>query len=243
MNRQTVDLGYILKQFSGYEFRMDGSEDRLRLQKLIYLLQAHGIYLGYDFAWYLHGPYCTTLSRRGFALERIYKEVPDNDVRFENKRSQTRFEKFKEFIRDKMEDATLLEAVASLHILKASGMSDGDAISKVCSGDREKFGGQYCREMLDEHVKPLLDEVRVVYPSKFPTTQLTLDGFVGDGLVNDPDMDHKYTDKTFYYMLQDAADADFHLLAKNIFRSDERHPKPDPLVVDKAATINLLLCD
>ena len=244
MNKQTIDLGYVLKQFPEYDFKMDTFEDRLRLQKLIYLLQAHGIYLGYDFSWYLHGPYCTTLSRRGFALERVYKEMPDDNVRFENKRNRMQFEKFMNFVRDKVEDTDFLEAVASLHILKMSDMSDGDAINKVCEKDPDRLNMQYCKELLEGVVKPLLEEEHLMRLSDVPMTQLTLDGFIEDvNLVNAPDMDYKHTDKTIYYMLHDAAKTDFHLLGKNIFRPNSRHPKPDSLVVDKAKTIQLLMRD
>ena len=50
MNKETVELGFILKQIKDYEFTMQDFDDRLRIQKLIYLLQASGVYLGYDFS-------------------------------------------------------------------------------------------------------------------------------------------------------------------------------------------------
>lgn len=53
MNRMVVDLGVLLKNTPGYDFSMASFNDRLRLQKTVYLLQAFGIYPGYDFSWYL----------------------------------------------------------------------------------------------------------------------------------------------------------------------------------------------
>ncbi len=243
MNKQTVDLGYVLKQFPKYDFTMKGFDDRLRLQKFIYLLQAHGIYLGYDFSWYLHGPYCTTLARRGFALERIYKEVPGDEVWFESPQVQDRFAKFKDAIVDKIADVKFLEVAASLHILKLSGMSDEDACAKV-SKKKQQFNIPYCQKVLEDFVKPLLEDVQTASLPALNEKQITLDAFAdSDDLANDRDMDYKYVDKAVYYMLKDAANADFHLVGKNAFRPGERRPNLDLLVVDKANTIQLLARD
>lgn len=40
----------------------DSLEDRVIIQKKIYLLQSLGIDLGYSYNWYLKGPYSTTLT-------------------------------------------------------------------------------------------------------------------------------------------------------------------------------------
>lgn len=42
--------------------------ERLNLQKRIYLVQILGYDLGYRFSWYLHGPYCTSLTQEAFGL-------------------------------------------------------------------------------------------------------------------------------------------------------------------------------
>ena len=76
MTRESVELGFILKQIPGYDFSLEGFSDRLKLQKTIYLLQVFGVYLGYDFSWYLRGPYCSILAANGFLLQDIYDEIP-----------------------------------------------------------------------------------------------------------------------------------------------------------------------
>ena len=239
MNRQTIDLGYILRQFPKYDFKMNEFDDRLRLQKFVYLLQIHDIYLGYDFSWYLRGPYCTTLARRGFALERIYGHMPRDKVWFERKQVQNRFEKFKEFITDRIQDVEFLEAAASLHMLKLGGVSDEQACLEV-NRKNPKLDIPYCKKVLKDDVAPLLESVQLTSLPAFNAVQITLDKFEESSVVDDPDMDYKHTDKTIYYMLKDAAGAGLHLVGKNVFRPDDRHPRPDPLVVDKATTIQLL---
>src|SRR5689334_9264229 len=43
-------------------------EDRVKLQKAVYLAQAAGLSLGYRYSWYVRGPYSTDLTKDYFAL-------------------------------------------------------------------------------------------------------------------------------------------------------------------------------
>lgn len=55
-------------------FRMDSFSERLKYQKMVYLMQLFGIDLGYRFEWYLRGPYCTELTADGFEIDKHRKE-------------------------------------------------------------------------------------------------------------------------------------------------------------------------
>jgi len=78
---------------------MSTFEGRLKLQKTVYLLQSFGVYLGYGFTWYMRGPYLTRLTKDGFALQTIYKQVPEGT--FAEKNVQKRFAEFLAFMEDK----------------------------------------------------------------------------------------------------------------------------------------------
>ncbi len=137
MNRESVELGFVLKK---YEFSMDEFDDRLKLQKLVYLLQACGVYLGYDFSWYLRGPYCSLLAHNGFNLQDVYKVIPD-DIKLKDKKDRDNFEKFLEFIKDK--DIDELEIAASLHYLnKVRGKCTDEDILKKVIAKRDNFTKQ-----------------------------------------------------------------------------------------------------
>ena len=43
-------------------------DDRILLQKAVYLGQLHGADLGYRYGWYLRGPYCPTLAADYYQL-------------------------------------------------------------------------------------------------------------------------------------------------------------------------------
>ena len=139
-----------MRKFPEFNFKMNEFDDRLRLQKFIYLLQVHGIYLGYDFSWYIRGPYCTTLAAAGFALDDFYHHIPKNpkDAGFANRTIQRRFDKFAKFINGKENDAKFLEAAASLHfLLKTRRIGDDGAVKRVT----KKMPGteeQYVRNVL-----------------------------------------------------------------------------------------------
>lgn len=130
MNRESIELGFILRGIPGYEFSMDTFNDRLRLQKVIYLLQAFGVYRGYDFSWYLRGPYSSQLTHDGFSLRETYENVPEG-VRLKERKDRMRFKKFLKFMKGKTTDD--LEIAASLHYLKAvrEGMSDAEIMKKT----------------------------------------------------------------------------------------------------------------
>ena len=132
MNKQTIDLGFILKQFPEFKFTMSTLDDRIKLQKFIYLFQSFGIYLGYDFSWYIHGPFCSTLSTCGFALQKKFTKIPDSPVTFENVDSQHKFKEFHEFIKGHEDDLEYLEISASLHYQhNFEGLCPTECIDKV----------------------------------------------------------------------------------------------------------------
>jgi len=133
-----VVLGYVLRSIPNSDFGMGTFDGRLRLQKLIYMVEAFGVYLGYDFSWYLRGPYCTNLARTGFELEQIMDRIPnDTKARFLQKDIQTRFDLCLEFIRSVMsgsDDLDGLEIAASIHILaKTTTASKKDIFERVVS--------------------------------------------------------------------------------------------------------------
>lgn len=115
------NLGYILKLVPNADFKMDGFDDRLRLQKVVYMLQAFGVNLGYGFSWYFRGPYCTSLARAGFELEQIYGMIPDGvEVKPVDPGARDGLKRCIRFLGDVMDgpyDLDRVEIAASLHLL------------------------------------------------------------------------------------------------------------------------------
>ena len=67
MDRREIGLRLTIDAL-GLPFQVSRFEDRLILQKAIYLAQAAGVELGYFYNWYLHGPYCPALAEDAFSV-------------------------------------------------------------------------------------------------------------------------------------------------------------------------------
>lgn len=111
-------LASIYKLLFEEEFTGRTFEQRLKLQKGIYMLQELGVPVGdYGFSWYKHGPYSQSL------LGDIYKK---SDVVVEksklSKRSLEQFNRlknaFSEFKNTKYTMEKWVECIASIHYLK-----------------------------------------------------------------------------------------------------------------------------
>jgi len=131
MNKEIINLGIILRSIDN--FSMSTFDGRLRVQKSIYLLQSFGVYIGYNFSWYLRGPYCTKLASDGFALQENFQSFPKVRGRFKNKVTQNKFENFLDFMKNKKNDADKLEILASIHFLKKlyQKMTEHEILEKV----------------------------------------------------------------------------------------------------------------
>jgi hypothetical protein len=61
-------LASVIDAFGGVD--LQSFDDRLLLQKRMFLLDVAGVDLGYVHSWYLRGPYSPALTRDAFACER-----------------------------------------------------------------------------------------------------------------------------------------------------------------------------
>jgi hypothetical protein len=110
-------LGGLLKRIGSFEplqFQSDFNA-RLILQKTVYLLEQFGLNIGYDFSWYLRGPYSPSLARDAYTVAKSYSEV--QAAKFADPSKEKRFCMFLSFIKPIAEDYSSLEKVASIHFL------------------------------------------------------------------------------------------------------------------------------
>jgi uncharacterized protein YwgA len=118
----------------GVEPSIETFQERKRNQKLAYLLQQVGaVKLGYDFSWYIRGPYSPQLTHDLYAQREFSKTVvplsDDEKIGVVN---------LKKFLRDYVESPDALELLISLHFLRALGKQCGKAQEEVMSTLREK---------------------------------------------------------------------------------------------------------
>lgn len=105
----------LLKRIGNYD-GMNEFNKRLVLQKTIYLLQAFDLYMGYKFSWYIHGPYCTELTRDGYSIPIIDEDT--SITVFSSQEDENRFSRFLGFLGERKNNSDWLEIIASIHFLK-----------------------------------------------------------------------------------------------------------------------------
>ena len=88
MNKSQIATAVALRDLKCYS--LDNIDERILLQKKIFLAQDIGLPLGYGYNWYIHGPYSTDLTAVA------YQVIPEGYSSLENKCFK---EKYSEMIR------------------------------------------------------------------------------------------------------------------------------------------------
>jgi uncharacterized protein YwgA len=105
-------LGGLLKR-AYPDFNMVLFDNRLKVQKYIYLMQRFGLNLGYSFSLYIRGPYCTELTKDAFQMKNYESIQP---IGFAAPIHETRFKEFLIFFEPHKDDTVWLEVASSILI-------------------------------------------------------------------------------------------------------------------------------
>jgi len=118
---------------------LDKFNDRLRLQKLGYLVQALGASGGFTFSWYLRGPYSSSLTRMLYNAEEVGvlgKKIPllkeEKDI----------IKNLKKLLKNELNDPRLLELYASVwYLLPKRTITDEDIkyVIETISKEKPKY--------------------------------------------------------------------------------------------------------
>jgi len=154
MDRQQIGLKLAMDSL-GIPVQMGTFEDRLVLQKAVYLAEAAEVALGYHFRWYLRGPYCSLLASDGFSVETSQDEADqwtlDGDS-LENLRGiQSLMQKSRPA---DMELAPWLELLASVHFLVSRKQVAHDDIHEILS-TLEKYNKRYDKPQVQRALRRL----------------------------------------------------------------------------------------
>lgn len=126
MTSRKILLSILLDEFDGLE--LDGFDDRLTLQKRIYLLQLFGVDLRYQYNWYVRGPYCPSLTEEAFELDRRKDETEKLSSAYElTQEARKRLQEYRKFEKEMLSTdlPRFLELAASIHYLKHIGFLPG----------------------------------------------------------------------------------------------------------------------
>jgi uncharacterized protein YwgA len=99
----------------GVEPNVANFQSRVRLQKLVYLLQRMSLDLGFSFRWYLHGPYSPDLAESLFELAGKMDEYQQRAIKIRlTDGSSATVNKLATVLDKTFTDTDLLEAMATL---------------------------------------------------------------------------------------------------------------------------------
>lgn len=127
-------------------FKIDSFEDRLILQKAIYLAQAAGVHLGYHYQWYLYGPYSPSLTRDEYAVvTELAQDYDESKGWTLDEHSTATLHNLQRLVGegDRSKVARQLELLASVHFLitheQVANTNDDQQITEVL----KRFGKDF----------------------------------------------------------------------------------------------------
>lgn len=145
MNVDTKTILYMVADRFG--LKRDCTEDRLRLQKVIYLLQAHGMRLGYGFSWYRYGPYSQDLVFDAYAVlgsEKDKFKKRTRSLKF-SPNSEQKFTEFEATCASILNETRQLELVASVDFVRRTWYPEArqdELVDHFKNHKRRLFDGQ-----------------------------------------------------------------------------------------------------
>ena len=157
MDRQQIGVRLTIDGLK-LPFRIDTFEDRLILQKAVYLAQAAGVHLGYYYHWYLHGPYSPSLTRDEFAIATdISVGLNESEGWKLDDSSSQRLKGIRKLFAEpeRAKLAKRLELLASVHFL-----IDRKQVSEVDTGRITATLKLFTKNFSEESVKEALGELK-----------------------------------------------------------------------------------
>ena len=148
-----------LETSTSYKFTIKSFEDRLRLQKIVYIAKYFDINLGYSYNQYIRGPYSPDLARDYYKLaedfeNKLPEEYPQKVNRLVKKPA---FSKFASFIDKYHNDPEMLELIATaLMIMNISKLTPENltddnkkALIDAIHSMKPYFGKEKIRKAID----------------------------------------------------------------------------------------------
>ena len=160
MDNIDIAKGLILKNLNIKS--KNSLDNRVIIQKKIYLLQEQEVDLGYEYNWYLKGPYSPTLTSYVYILNSMeYNGVSLNDVVIGKIEKVNRFNEYKP---DNLSEADWYELLASmLYIFKNYNAwainKDKEDIIKTLIIEKPKYSPNDCEYAFEKLIESEYIEV------------------------------------------------------------------------------------
>ena len=158
MDRQQIGLKLTVDGLK-LPFQINTFEDRLILQKAVYLAQAAGVNLGYYYHWYLYGPYSPSLTRDEYAIGyELSQDADDSEGWKLDDESAERLKKLQNLIPkgDRSEVRQKLELLASVHFLVSRRQVRQNDAGEI-TATLKRFNKDFSEEDIKKALRELID--------------------------------------------------------------------------------------
>lgn len=158
MDRQQIGLKLTVDGLN-LPFQISTFEDRLILQKTVYLAQAAGVNLGYYYHWYLHGPYSPSLTRDEYAVATDISVGLDESEGWKlDDESSGLLKKLQKLVPkgEKTHIRRKLELLASVHFLIDRRQVSRVATSRI-TATLKRFKKDFSEEEVQNALRELID--------------------------------------------------------------------------------------
>ncbi|HNX17195.1 MAG TPA: hypothetical protein PKM50_02585 [Methanoregula sp.] len=113
-------ISRVFSQLGFSKINMNDFQDRLKYQKLVYLMQNFGLSLGYGYSWYVRGPYSPELTKALFTISNnpaLFTE--GSQIKFKDETEVIkRIDNFRGLLGSDLSDPVFLEVLASMVFIK-----------------------------------------------------------------------------------------------------------------------------
>ena len=155
MDRQQIGVKLAIDGL-GLQFKIDTFEDRLILQKAIYLAQAGGVHLGYYYHWYLYGPYSPSLTRDEYAIaDELARGMDDFKSWKLDAESLSRLKRLQGLIPQRQKRRRKLELLASVHFLVDRNQIRGRDIDQI-TDTLNRYNKDFSRDEVQNALEELV---------------------------------------------------------------------------------------
>jgi uncharacterized protein YwgA len=149
MDRKQIGLKLVMTALDLPD-TIESFDNRLIIQKAVYLAQAAGINLGYFYHWYLHGPYCPALTRDVYAI--VSEEQSEISRWCLDQQSIDKLKQFSSIIPADDTKSRQLELMASVHFLihhKQTTSSEPSELVSVLKRFNKDFSEPQVRKAME----------------------------------------------------------------------------------------------
>lgn len=158
MDRQQIGVKLTIDALN-LPFQINSFEDRLILQKAIYLAQAAGVHLGYYYHWYLYGPYSPSLTQDEYAIATDISSGLDESEGWKlDDSSSQRLKEIRSIFTNPQRDklAKKLELLASAHFLINTRQVSSNSAKQIVA-TLKRFDKTFSEEEVQKALGELID--------------------------------------------------------------------------------------